>query len=135
LSRSRLKRPEAPSQPLAWWTIALGPAVLVIAFGTLWGISNWVYSFPPDYKTTNGKILEIRKVVDGVVESQFGSKVVYGAEAHVQYVAHGQKQDRWLRASDNMSREVLFVKLASHPTECLVYWPPDQPENAKCWLK
>jgi hypothetical protein len=29
----------------------------------------------------------------------------------------------------------MLLKLATHPTECLVYWPPGHPENAKCSLR
>lgn len=97
--------------------------------------SNWIHSFSSKYETTTGKILEIRKVVDHTRETLYGGKITYRAEAHVQFLAAGHIQDRWVLASDNLPEESLLLKLASHPTECLVYWPPSHPENAKCALK
>jgi len=135
MSRSHLKRPKQPPQPIVWWRLALGSAILAVAFAVLFFIADWVRSYPSTYETTAGKILEIRKVVDGTRETQYGGTILYGAEARVQYMVNGQIQDRWLRASDDLSRESLLLKLAAHPTGCLVYWPPDHPENAKCSLK
>lgn len=135
MSHSHIRQPEAPSPPIIWWKLALGAAIFVALVGALWAVVNWTHSFPSPYQTADGKILELRKVVDGVFETWHGSKVSYGIEARVQYSVDGQMQDRWLRASDNMPRETLELKLAKHPTECLVYWPPNHPENARCWLK
>jgi hypothetical protein len=135
MSHSHIKKPEAPPPQIVWWKLALGAAIFVALVGALWTAVNWTRSFPSTYKTADGKILEMRKVVDGVAETLYGSRVSYGIEARVQYTLDGQTQDHWLRASDNMPRETLMLKLANHPTECLVYWPPNHPENAKCWLK
>lgn len=135
MSHRHIKRPEAPPRPIVWWKIALGFVVFIASIGAVWAIVNWTYSFPSNFVTTDGKILETRKVVDGVADTQHGSVVFWGLEARVQYKVDGQMQDRWLRASDNMPRETLALKLATHPTECLVYWPPNHAENARCWLK
>jgi hypothetical protein len=135
MSHRHIKRPETPLRPIVWWKLALWSAIFVASIGAIWAFANWVHSFSSTYKTADGKILEIRKTVDGVVETQYGSRVVYGLEARVQYPLDGQMQDRWLRASDNMPRETLMLKLAKHPAECLVYWPPNHPENARCWFK
>jgi hypothetical protein len=97
--------------------------------------ANWIHSFPSTHETATGKILEIRKVVENTRDTLYGGKINYRLEARVQYLAGGQMQDRWLRASDDLTPESLLVKLASHPTKCLVYWPPNHPENAKCSLK
>lgn len=77
----------------------------------------------------------MRRVVDHTRDTLYGGKIIYRAEAHVQYLADGRMQDRWVRASDDLPQESLLLKLAAHPTECLVYWPPNQPENAKCSLR
>jgi len=135
MSQSHIRKPKHPPQPVVWWRLALGSSILVVMFAALFLVVNWVRSVPSTYETATGKILEIRKVVDGIRESQSGGKIFYGAEAHVQYMAEGQMQDRWLRASDDLTQESLLLKLAAHPTECLVYWPPHHPENAKCSLK
>ena len=135
MSKSHIRRPKQPPQPVVWWRLALGAAILAASFAALCLIANWVHSFPSTYETANGKILEIRKVVDGTRETGYGGTIVYGAEARVQYKFNGQTQDRWLRASDDLARESLLLKLAAHPTECHVYWPPNHPENAKCSLE
>jgi hypothetical protein len=135
MSRSHLRRPKQPPQPVVWWRLALGTAILAVSCAALWFIANRVHSVPSTYKTASGTILEIRKVVDGTRETNYGGTILYRAEAHVQYMADGQAQDRWLRASDDLTRESLLLKLAAHPTKCLVYWPPNHPENAKCSLK
>lgn len=97
--------------------------------------ANWIHSFPSPDQTATGTILEIRKVVDHTRDTLYGGNISYRLEAHVQYVADGQMHDRWLRASDDLTRESQLIKLAAHPTKCLVYWPPNHPENAKCSLK
>jgi hypothetical protein len=135
MSKSHLIKPEQPAPPIVWWRLALGTAILLVPFVALFFISNGVHSFPSTYKIAAGKILEIRKVVDGTRETKYGGMIFYGVEAHVQYQADGQILDRWLRASDDLPRESLLLKMAAHPTECVVYWPPNYPENAKCSLK
>jgi len=45
------------------------------------------------------KVLEVRKVVDHTQDAPYGGEIIYRAEAHVQYVADGQLQDRWLHVS------------------------------------
>jgi hypothetical protein len=135
MSQSHIRKPKQTPQPVVWWRLALGSSILVVLFAALFLVVNWVRSIPSTYETATGKILEIRKVVDGMRESQSGGKILYGAEAHVQYMTEGQMQDRWLRASDDLTQETLLLKLAAHPTECLVYWPPHHRENAKCSLK
>ncbi len=134
MSQSHINQPKVP-QPMVWWKVALGSALVLMLLGALWGIFNLVHSNLSNYETADGKILEMRKVVDGLVDSPYGGKILYGVEARVQYTVNGQMQERWLRASDNMPRETLLLKLADHPTQCIVYWPPKHPEGAKCWLK
>ena len=135
MSQSHLRKPKKPTQLIVWWRLGLGLAILVGLSAALFIAADWAPSVPSNYKTATGKILEIRKVVVGTRESQYGGKILYGAEAHVQYIADGQLRDRWLRASDDLPRESLLLKLAAQPTECLVYWPPNHPESAKCSLK
>jgi hypothetical protein len=135
MSQSRSRRLPKPPQPIVWWHIALGFATVLILLAAVYLAANWIHSFPSPHQTATGTILEIRKVVDNTRDTLYGGKINYRLEAHVQYVADGQKQDRWLRASDDLTRESLLLKLAAHPTNCLVYWPPNHPENAKCSLK
>jgi hypothetical protein len=134
MSQSHTKKSKQPQQPIVWWRIALGGAILMVAFAAVFVLANWVHSFPSTYNTAPGKILDTRKVVDGLPNSQFGGKILY-REAHVQYTLDGQMQDRWLRASDDLPPESMVLKFAAHPSKCLVYWPPKHPENARCSLK
>ena len=123
-----------PPRQIVWWHIALGFATVLISLAAVYLAANWIHSFPSPHETATGTILEIRKEVDNTRDTLYGGKINYRLEAHVQYV-DGQMQDRWLRASDDLTRESQLVKLAAHPTTCLVYWPPNHPENAKCSLK
>ena len=135
MSQSQIKKLKQQPPPLVWRRFALSSAVLLVLFAALFVILNWVRSVPSTYETATGKILEIRTVVDGTRDTGYGGRILYGAEAHVQYLLNGRMQDRWLRASDDLPRESLVLKLAAHPTKCLVYWPPNHAENAKCSLK
>jgi hypothetical protein len=135
MSRSRIKRQAKPPQPLLWWHVALGFATVLISLAAVYLAANWIHSFPSPRETAAGTILEIRKVVDNTRDTLYGGNISFRLEAHVRYSADGQMQDRWLRASDDLTRESLLLKLAAHPTKCLVYWPPNHPENAKCSLK
>ena len=135
MSKSRITSQPKSSQPIVWWHIALGLAIFLILVVAVYLAANWIHSIPSTYETATGKILEIRKVVDHTRDTLYGGKISYRAEAHVRYLADGQIQDRWVRASDDLTQESLLLKLAAHPNECLVYWPPSQPENAKCSLK
>ncbi len=134
MSQSHINKPKHPA-PMVWWQLALSSAILLVFFAALFVMANWVHSVPSTYETATGQILEIRTVVDGTRDMGYGGKILYGAEAHVQYLLNGRMQDRWLRASDDLPRESVPLKLAAHPTSCLVYWPPNHAENAKCSLK
>jgi hypothetical protein len=135
MSQSHIKKPKEPPPQSIRWKLALVFTALVLSVAAVFVIANWAHSFPSTYSTTSGKVLEIRKVVDGTVDSLYGGRVRYGFEARVQYMTNGQMQERWLRASDDMPRETLLLKLVSHPTECVVCWPTNHPENTKCWPK
>ena len=113
----------------------MGIAALLLSVAALFLVANWLHSVPPAYDMTQGKILELREAIDGTRETQYGGKIRYRIDAHVQYVVDGQAEDRWLRASDDLSPESLAVKLNAHPTQCLVYWLPNHSETAKCSLK
>jgi hypothetical protein len=135
MSQSRITTQSKPPQPIVWWHVAVGLAILLIGVAAAFLTANWVHSLPTTYETATGKILEMRKVVDHTRDTLYGGKISYRAEAHVQYLVDGRMQDRWVRASDDLPQESLLLKLAAHPAQCLVYWPPNQPENAKCSLK
>jgi hypothetical protein len=122
-------------RPVVWWKVALTVALILMPVTGAFIAVNWIPSLPANRETASGRILEMRKVVDGTVDSGFGGRILYGVEARVQYLADGRIQDRWLRASGDMSRDGLLLKMASHPGECLVYWPKGHPESARCWLK
>ena len=106
-------------------------AVLVMAYPMI----NWIRSSPPKSETATAKVLKVRKVIDHTQDTPYGGKIIYRAEAHVQYVGDGKLQDRWLRVSDGLAQDSLLLKLAAHPTECLAHWPTNHPEDARCSLK
>ena len=122
-------------KPIVWWHIWLSTLAFLIAAPALVMMLRSLRSSPSTYTMATAKVLEVRKVVDHTQDTKDGGKIIYRGEAHVQYVADGQMQDRWLRISNNMSQDSLLLKLASHPSDCLVYWSPNRPENAKCSLK
>lgn len=135
MSQSRITKQPKPPQPIVGWHIVLGFTTFLILLAAVYLAANWIHSLSSTHETATGTILEIRKVFDNARDTLYGGKINYRLEAHVQYVADGQMQDRWLRASDDLTRESLPLKLAAHPTKCLVYWLPNHPENAKCSLK
>lgn len=135
MSQSRLTREPKPPRPIVWWHIAVGLATLLIGVGAAFLAANWINSYPSAYETAKGRIIEVRRVVDHTRDTLYGGKISYRAEAHVLYLANSQMQNRWVRVSDDLSQETLLLKLASHPTECVVYWPPNHQEKAKCSLK
>jgi hypothetical protein len=134
MSHRHINKPKAPPKPIVWWKLGLLLVIFLASYATLLAFAHWGHSIPSKYETARGKILEMRKVVDGTIDSSYGGKILYGVEAHVQFTLKGQTQDRWLRVSGDMPRESLLLKSIGHPTECRVYWPPDQLEKARCWL-
>lgn len=135
MSRSRITRQPEPPPVVLWWHIALGLVFLFTAVAAVFFAANWIHSSPAQYQTASGKILELRRVVDHTRDTLYGGRVYYRAEARVQYLADGRIQDRWLRASDDLPQESLLLKLSARPTECIVYWPPNHPESARCSFK
>jgi len=134
MSRSRIRRQSKP-QPKVWWQIVLGFVILLSGVTAAFLTINWVSSFPSTYETAVARILALRRVVDHTPLTLYGGQLRYRVEAHVQYLVNGRMQDRWVRASDDLPQEGLLLKLAARPTECVVYWPPSQPENARCSLE
>jgi hypothetical protein len=131
-SHIRVPRPSPQSRP--WGEVVLAVSVFVaialLAFGSFVG-----WQSNEDHTSATGSILETRIVLDHIVDSQYGGGIYYRIEARTSYEFQGQSQDRWLTASEiTTARELLQVKLASHPKYCVVYWVPGHAENAKCRL-
>jgi hypothetical protein len=83
-----------------------------------------------------GKVLETRIVIVSTGESSVGSYAYYRIEAHVTFDMNGEKQDRWISASDdNSNRAELELQILDRPGTCVVSWSPRHPENAHCSLK
>jgi hypothetical protein len=136
MSHSHIERSKPPHRTtISGWRFALCSAALVLLVEVFYLASNWMLPFPAAHDSAEAKILEIRKVVDHTHDSLFGGKIFYRVEAHVQYVANGQLQDRWLRIADDLPIEKLLVRLADHPGHCLAQWLPHPSENATCSLK
>jgi len=135
MSHSHIRKPKTPSQPVARWNLALVMALLLGASAALFTFIYSIRLSPQNYETTQGRILEMRKVIDGAFDTKSGGKIIYGVEARVQYTWRGQTQQRWMRAASDMPKEFLLQKVANPPSECRVYWPPQQPDNARCWVK
>jgi hypothetical protein len=112
----------------------VGVALALVALIGLGRVIEWPSN--TDHSTAAGQVLETRIVVDHLGESQYGGVIYYRIEAHVRYELHSQQRDQWMTASEaTTEREVLAVRLSSHPKTCLVYWFPKHPENAQCQLQ
>lgn len=137
MSHMHIRKMKTASEPVRvkWWPVWLGGAGLLVLILGLSFLLNWWRSTQEFFATTTGKILETRQVVDRTYNSQYGGGIGYRYEARVQYMVDGKSQDRWLTISDRMSRDVLLVRLVEHPTECTVYWRPEDPDYVRCWLK
>lgn len=123
-----------PPQKIIWWHIALPVFLLLLLFFAAVGAVNCFNSYAAPYATTPGKIVDIRKVPEGLINTGYGGRVFYRHEARVQFSLDGKPQDRWLRLTSNASPHMLDVKLAASPQQCTVYWRSDRPENARCDL-
>jgi hypothetical protein len=134
MSQSRIRKPKR-QRPFNGLVVVLAFAILIVSLAGAILISNWFHSVPSTYETAPAKILETRNVVDRTRDTSYGGRIFYRAELHVQYLLDGKMQDRWLGTLDDLPSEGLALKLAAHPTKCLVYWPPNHPENAKCSLR
>jgi len=135
MSQAHIRERKQSLRPIISWRSVLGLVGVLAVSMVAYLAVNWVRSLPSTSETATAKILEIRKVVDHTQDSLYGGRIIYRAEAHVQYVADNRVQDRWLRVSDGLTQDSLLLKLAAHPTECLVHWSPNHPENARCSLK
>jgi hypothetical protein len=88
MSHHRIHAPEVPPEQVSGWKIVLFLFAGFALFATLFLASNWLQSFRPAHITTRGKILETRQVIDGLRESTYGGRIVYGVEARV---VHGER--------------------------------------------
>jgi hypothetical protein len=115
----------------------LGVAMLVIVLLTLLAMAaGRLIEFPErhDWESTEGSVIETRIVVDHVSGTLYGGHVVYRLDARVSYSYKEEKLDRWLPVAEDAMRGVLKLREANHYRYCEVYWPPSQPELAKCRL-
>src|SRR4051812_2198527 len=122
MSHSHIRERKQSPLPIIRWRSVLGLAGVVAVFAGAYPTIDWIRSSSSISETAPAKVLEVRKVVDHTQDTLYGGKIIYRAEAHVQYVADGQLQDRWLRVSDGLTQDSLLLKLAAHPTECLAHW-------------
>lgn len=135
MSHRRIKQGPRLPQPILWWHVVLPVCGVLLLVVLTYFISNWIHSFPPGYETRTAKIMSLRRVVDRTMDTGRGGVILYRLEAQVQYETNGNVVVRWLRASEPLPEDSLVLKLAGHPTTCLVYWLPSRPENARCSLK
>lgn len=135
MSHSHIRVPKPVQRFRPWSAILMGAvAVVLVALFGLGRVIEWPSK--TDHSTTTGQVLETRIVVDHLRYNSYGGLIYYRIDAHVSYQIQGQQQDRWMTASETTTeREVLAVKLSSHPKTCLVYWFPKHPENAQCRLQ
>ena len=117
---------------LAIFTCVLIP---VMAGGFLW-VNYRNSTFWERHNAVDGTVSEVRIVPDSMRESLLGGRVFYRTEAHVQFTAEGQSQDRWLIAGEPSSSTAwLRFKIPSSIKKCIVYWAPGHLESAQCELK
>ena len=128
------KPPQPPSRPVLMLRMfLLGVVLLVIA---LMAVGRLI-DFPErqDWVTADGAVNETRIAVDRIQGSLYGGRISYRLEARVSYSDGGQSYDRWLLVRRETVRAVLEMEVARHPRYCEVYWPPGQPERARCRLR
>ena len=134
MSHSHIRVPKPAKRDSPWIPI-IGTVLIVVlvawlAFGRLF---QWPLN--PNDTTADGKILETRIVVDHLRDSQYGGLIYYRIEAQVKYQIQGKEQEQWIAASEATTDQILLAaRISSHPKTCLVYWPPNHPDNAKCRL-
>ncbi|MGA9072411.1 MAG: hypothetical protein WB424_19275 [Terracidiphilus sp.] len=134
MSHSHIRKPKPEPSQQPWLAVAIGATLIVfLAIAVL--IKTYDWQTDADHLTATGKVLETRIVVDHTRESNYGGRIFYRIDARVQYEIQGGQQERWIAASEaTTERELLSIKLAPSPKNCLVHWPPKHPENARCLL-
>jgi len=132
--RFRAPKPEMRLKASFWLLVVAGiGACLLLALILIARTRDDAYD--TSHLTAEGRISEIKIVVDHTVDSLYGGMIFYRIEAHVTYEIEGQSQDRWVTASEITSfREMLAARLARRPQNCQIYWTPGHPEDAKCRL-
>jgi hypothetical protein len=135
ISRHRIHVPKPPPSREPW--IAFPIVIGTVGFTVIVALGPLMDSLSDrPYATALGTVLETRLVVDRIGEGYYGSSAYYRIEARVRFLQKSQVQERWLVAPQmDSKRDLLLIKLAGQPKSCLVYWPPEHPENAKCDLK
>jgi hypothetical protein len=119
----------------SFWLLVVAGNGACLLLVLVWAARTRDDAYDTSHLTAEGKISEIKIVVDHTVDSMYGGRIFYRIEAHVTYEIEGQSQDRWVTASEITSfREMLKAKLARQPQSCQIYWTPGHPENARCRL-
>lgn len=134
MSRSHVRVPKPASPRKPWLERAFLVAFVLLVVAALLFIW-WDRPHEPNF-VTEGKILESRIVVDDIRDSRYGGRIDYRLETRVSYDLDGKSVDRWLTADTvSTSRELIAAQVAGNPRNCLVYWRPNHPENARCRLQ
>src|SRR3569833_540065 len=118
MTEDHIRERKEPPQPIIRGRSVLGLCGVVAVFVMAYPTINLIHSSPTKSETATAKVLEVRKVIDHTQDTPYGGKIIYRAEAHVQYVADGILQERWLRVSDDLAQDSLLLKQAAHPTAC-----------------
>jgi hypothetical protein len=136
-THARLPRHKPEPQPTYQQKAVLTVFILLVVLAVLYILNQlWNVSQRTAYSYTHGKVIESRIVIAGTLESTHGGAIYYQIESHVNFDLNGQRQDRWLPASDKTTaREMLTAQLAQQPKTCRVYWPPEHPQDLKCQLE
>lgn len=128
----RVARPAAARKP--WLERLFFSVAAVLAMLTVFLIL-WDRPREP-FVVEHGQILETRIMVDSILQGRFGGRIHYRLEARVSYDLAGSRQHRWMTADTlSASHEVIAAQAAGNPKNCLVYWEPDHPENARCHME
>jgi hypothetical protein len=134
-SHIRVRREAPPAKPHYVFVAFVFCALVAVCASIFW--SNFRGSmFWETHSAAEGQVSETRVVVDRIIDSTYGGRVLYRLEAHVRFMAEGQMQERWMVVrEDTHDRALLMAEQASNPKTCEVYWTSGHPEDAGCMFQ
>jgi hypothetical protein len=110
-------------------TFVIAASFLVVACE---GWQHYLWTKRAEWPSARVTLSDFRTLPIEAIESQRGSKLLYQAEAKVEYVVNGKTHSRWLpilsKSDDKQSLQFEFGLLRR--TACYVHWDQAQPDSA-----